>query len=418
MRDLTKKTFFKYFVLDNLSKRNRIKSSWRVNHHFQHSTPLEDEIRLYDSKNIDTLIWPDSEDGDYAKRFLIPLIKNGVHYYIDNLHTEMKVLKMNGFILPITINHAEYDNSHVCSPYSHYISYAIQSLEVIKNSIMRFITKGFLLGLAKILRWGKINRVILVNNWPFSTNLYPKLSENAILAITAYLQKQFPTHAIMFRSIDTYANKDHYYLFKKNDFMLIASRQVYFTDTTNNRAFETRPFKRDLRLLESSNYEVLDNDQLSPDDFSRILQLYQVLYIDKYSDLNPKLNSHFIKLAVENRILHFKALKKNGLIDGVVGYFHCNGIMTSPFYGYDTSKPQDLGLYRLISTILMLEARKNQMLLHQSAGASFYKKSRGAEGALEYAAVYHKHLSYLRRITWSLLKFIFNSIGISYMKKY
>lgn len=102
----------------------------------------------------------------------------------------------------------------------------------------------------------------------------------------------------------------------------------------------------------------------------------------------------------------------------MIGYLYRHGILFSPFFGYDLTKPTDTGLYRLLSTALMLEAKERKAIFHQSSGASFYKKVRRAEGYLEYTAVYHKHLSYRRRAPWLILRSITNSIGISFMQKY
>jgi hypothetical protein len=41
-------------------------------------------------------------------------------------------------------------------------------------------------------------------------------------------------------------------------------------------------------------------------------------------------------LALERQLLTLWALVREGCIDGVVGYFVRNGVMTQPFFGYDT----------------------------------------------------------------------------------
>jgi hypothetical protein len=376
------------------------------------------EIKLYDSTSIDTICWPNSEEGDFAKRILTPFIKNGLHHYIDNVHTELKLLKMGDLILPLTINQEEYDNSYVCSPYGYYISYALESIDIITNKALRKLIRGTLLNLGAILRWSKFNKVIMVNNWPFSTNLHPPLEGSKLNEITKYLIKQFPHHTIVFRSIDAYLNQNLCEYFKKIGFKLIASRQIYFTNANDPTIFETRLFKSDLKLLKKSDYEVIDIKTSSLSERERMLELYQSLYINKYSTLNPKLNTHFIQIAIDQQIMQFKALKKDGKIDGVIGYLQRHGIMFSPFFGYDAEKPPEAGLYRLLSTLLMLEAQKNKIIFHQSSGASFYKKIRKAEGHLEYTAIYNRHLPYLRRLPWVLIKSISNSIGVYFMKKY
>lgn len=376
----------------------------------------EERVQLYDVNTIDSLSWPSTEDGAYAHKVLYPLIKNGVRHYIDNIDTEMKVLRIDDLVLPITVNESQYENSYVCSPYGHYVIYTFEFLSNLKSRVLGGALKILIKSLGKVLRWGNINRVVIVNNWMFSTNLYPQITQEQIQQIKKFLENRFPSHAILFRSVHTFKDNGLYQSLKRNKFNLIASRQVYLLNTHDEAVFQTRIFKSDLKLLRECDSEVISHRQLSLDDVPKISAFYNSIYLDKHSKQNPQLNSNFIKLALENQVLHLKALRKEGSISAVVGYFCRNGTMTSPFLGYDTSLPQNNKLYRLASTLLTLEAKERKLLLHLSSGAHFYKKIRRAEGNIEYMAVYHKHLPFVRRFPWYVLQGIINSIGIPFMK--
>jgi len=102
----------------------------------------------------------------------------------------------------------------------------------------------------------------------------------------------------------------------------------------------------------------------------------------------------------------------------VVGFTCRNGIMTCSLFGYDKVIPSQVALYRLLSTLLMLEAKERDLIFHQSAGASTYKKIRKAQDCIEYIAIYDKHLSLKQRLPWLLLTKLCNTLGIYFMKKY
>ena len=376
------------------------------------------EITLYDSTNIDSLPWPNTPDGKYAKKFLYPLIKQGVKHFIDNVDTILYALVIDDLVLPVTVNDTQYENSYVCSPYGHYVGYALDSIDGMKSRFLRTPFKAAVNAMAGVFRMGKLNQVAIVNNWLFSTNLYPKISHEQVSAIRIFLKDYFPEHAIVFRSIHTYGNTDLYQLFSKNKFHMIASRQVFFMNATNDAIFQSRIFKSDLSLLKKSEYEIMRNDELSDETVPAITHLYRSVYLGRHSKLNPQLNQNFIRLTLENQILNLKVLKKNGRIDGVAGYFSRNDMMTSPFLGYDTDQPKESSLYRLTSTLLTMEARDKKMLFHLSSGASFHKKMRKAESSLEYNAVYHQHLGLSRRLPWYILKGVMNSVGKFFMKSY
>lgn len=52
-------------------------------------------IHLYDEKNIEQLNWPQNEEGKFAKNFLMPLLKDGVDHYFENVKTKMMVLEID-----------------------------------------------------------------------------------------------------------------------------------------------------------------------------------------------------------------------------------------------------------------------------------------------------------------------------------
>jgi hypothetical protein len=92
--------------------------------------------------------------------------------------------------------------------------------------------------------------------------------------------------------------------------------------------------------------------------------------------------------------------------------------MTTPLLGYDTSLPQEVGLYRMLSAQLTLEATKRGIILHQSSGAASFKRFRGFIENIEYSAVFYQHLPFWRQLVWRLLGLLVNQIAVPLMKKY
>jgi hypothetical protein len=375
-------------------------------------------IALYDAATIDTLPWPNHPDALNAKKFLIPLIKNGVKPYIHNVDTTMMALVLDDIVMPLTVNEGEYENSYVCSPYGQYFNYGLDTVDKLQRAYVKTPLKFLLKRMQKTFERGKLNKVVIVNNWLVSTNLHPELNVEQINQMIAFLSRQFPEHAIVFRSINLYQNPVKCASLKKCAFDLIASRKIYLFKTDNPAAYKQRMFQSDMKLYRSTPYQIIDSQELTNQEIPRLADLYNALYIDKHSKQNPQLSAKFIELAVRENILTLKVLKKDDRIDAVVGFFDRNGVMTSPLFGYDTSLPKEFGLYRLISTILTLEAKKKGVLLNQSSGAGSFKKLRKGEPHIEYMAVYTKHLPLKRRIPWKVLQKMVNSVGLLFMKHY
>lgn len=376
-------------------------------------------VQLYDKQNIETLSWPKTKAGEYARNFLLPLIRDGVSHYIDNAHTEMMAVTVGDSVFPITVTERVQEwNCYVCSPYNQYVSYALECIPHIKANWMKPLFKGLVHVLGKALKVGSIDRVVIVNNWLFSTNLYPKVTHEQVTVLKQYLQKRFPGHAIVFRSVHSYRGRELYRALRHNAFDLIASRQVFFLDAAKEGLFNSRIFKSDLKLLRESDYQILQHHEIPSGSAAKITELYQTIYLGKHSTLNPKWNERFMQLVLEKQLLQLTVLSKGDSIDAVAGYFSCEGVMTAPVLGYDATRSKDDKLYRLTSTLLNVEAKKHGMLFHLSSGASFFKKIRKGEGHVEYMAVCHQHLPLGRRLPWWFLRAISNSIGIPFMRYY
>lgn len=379
------------------------------------------KIRFYDAETIDELPWPETEDGRYAKAFLYPLIKQQPAHYIHNVQTTFMAMTIDHLVLPISINEAEYENSYICSPYTHYVSYAKQELVLLRNPLLEKGLAYVLSGLGGLLKASKINKTVHVNNWLVSTNLYPEIKPDQLKELFSFVKDRFPDHTIIYRSLNETNHQELMEAFRSLQFKMVASRQIYLVHPAKRHSLNAKArwlLKRDYGLLEQHGYEVLEGKQLTDEDIPRLLELYNALYLQKYSMYNPQFNERFFALALKKEILQLHAIRKNGRIDAVLGYFCRNGVMTTPIFGYDLSVPQEIGLYRMLSALLYRIALENGHFLNESSGAAQFKRNRGATSEIEYSAVYDAHLPFYRRFCWSFLEAIINRIGIPLLQKY
>ena len=160
----------------------------------------------------------------------------------------------------------------------------------------------------------------------------------------------------------------------------------------------------------------MDGKDFSDEDLARSVDLYNMLYLEKYSYYNPQFTFEFMKLARDEGILHMLALRRDGPINAVIGFFIRNGAMTLPLLGYDTSLPQTEGLYRLLTQLKIQEGLRRNLLIHSSSGVGKFKKARGGKSVIEYNAVYHNHLPAWRQRPWKLIKAI-SKYAIPYFQK-
>ncbi len=378
-------------------------------------------IQLFDASNIAQMLWPETDDGRYARQYLLPLIEQGPLSFIANAQTTCMALLIDGqLVLPVTVNQREYDNSYVCSPYSHYVSYAKEELVLLKNPVLSYVFARAFDGLGALGKLCSINRVVHVNNWLLSTNLYPHITPEQVSALIPFLSEHFPQHTIIFRSLHAHTNGALLSALQQAGCVRVASRQVYLVRPSDPTALNAKArwlLKRDHALLARQGYRVVGRDDLRAEDVPRIVELYNALYLGKYSLYNPMFTEAFIMQALQHKILELVALQKDGRIDAVLGYFWRNGVMTTPLFGYDTTLPQEIGLYRMLSVTLFQHAQERGLLLHESSGAAQFKRNRGAFAVIEYSAVYTRHLPLHRRLYWQLLALLLDKIGVPFMQK-
>lgn len=370
-------------------------------------------IELYDKDSIEDGVFPDSEDGRYAKAYLLPWLHQGTAHFVSNASTKLYILRVDQHILPVTVNEEEYENSYVVSPYGA-LAYAQEEIQRLPRKWMRWVLQPITALIGSIFRGASINRVVMVNNWLLSTNLYPSLSQEQIEKVTAFLQEQFPTHAVAWRSINTSLPKGLLEKFRKLPCRLLFSRQCYLFDSNGIDQLASKQrwnIKADRALIEKRGYEVVRAGEIEESAVDRLKELYDLLYLEKYTHCNPQFTTAFLLQALRDNTMTLVALRKNGRYDGFVGYFARNGVMTTPLLGYDTKLPQEEGLYRMLTSICIDEACKHQLQLHHSSGAAHFKRVRGMLPDSEYSALFDQHLPLYRRFIWRVLAGLFNGLA-------
>lgn len=381
---------------------------------------MDNRVTFYDRTEADRIPWPDTEDGRYARAYLEPMLREGSRHFVRNVETELLVVRIGETVLPITVNDAEYRNAYVCSPYTHYVRYAKQELALLGQPLLE---KGLALvldGLGYWMKKSRFDRVVQINNWLLSTNLLPQLSGEDIVAVLRAVKERFPGHTVMIRSLSPVLHPGLVEALQAEGCRLVPSRQIYLYRTGSEERGNAKArwlLKRDHRLLDQHGYTLVPGAEMTDADIPRILELYKLLYLEKYSYDNPQFEEAYISLALRAGTLTLYGLRKDGQLDAVMGYFCRNGVMTTPLFGYDTSLPQSVGLYRMLSACLIRHSWENGHLLHESAGAAQFKRNRGAVADFEYSAVYDRHLPLSRRWCWALLSGLLNRVGVPLMRR-
>ena len=329
------------------------------------------------------------------------------HYELTTLLTQVVtqivVYTYNGISIITTVSEPVKNNTYVVSPYALMIQYGEDELIKIESTLQRGFFSVLIKFFSVVLKYVKIDKVQILNNYLFSTNFFSKEWETIVLdrvkkdAITS-----FPDHSLVIRSVNQIQNPNLYQNLCKDGWKPIVVKQAYIYDDIQ-RWQKSRNTKNDKKLLQSKQFSFVESN-----DFERAIKLYNMLYLEKYTQHNIHYTSIFLEQLVMEGLLKLFFLQDTVSLQyvGVVGVTQENNVMTVPIIGYDRLYSQKDALYRRLVYHVTAYAFENHCLLNFSSGAPDFKTKRGAKSVLDYMFIYDKHLPLYRRMIWQSIYFV------------
>jgi hypothetical protein len=354
-----------------------------------------------------------------AKHYVDAFAERGSTAFINNLETQVSLFQWGQHAVPLTVNNGEKARTFVCSPLVGYLDYTREELQRFPNQILAPLLRAIVECVGIILKLSDLNRIVHINNWMMSTNLPVDLDTERTTPVTELLVKEFPTHILAMRSLNQRHSASLIEALVAAGWLLLPSRQVYLVDDVKAESLSRRDSKNDQKIWSNSPFAYEELTQMSSSDAERIAKLYGFLYLEKYSRLNPAFMPDFITLTHELGLVKYLVFRDpEGEIQSFGGFHRLGNYGTMPLMGYNTSLPQDLGLYRLACHAGSLHAAKHGLRLNMSSGAATYKRTRGATPEMEFTAYYLRHLPVRRRLPMQALRLVANGVGIPILRRY
>lgn len=252
-----------------------------------------------------------------------------------------------------------------------------------------------------LLRVGRADRAVYANHLLFSTSLYGDWRGEDLEPALAALRAAFPDRAIIWRSLN---EADHAALMQRMGALggrKLLSRLVWRIEDPKRDWAPRRDVRDDRALLATGDIHVGIVDTLGDDDRRRVLHLYEDLYLGKYSRTNPAYRDACLRAAIESGVLRLGLIRDaNGELEGFTAEHVYQGTLVNPMLGYDRTRPQSRGLYRMAMAVSGERAIAEGLKINYSAGAAAFKRNRGARPALEFSMIFTKHLPLWRRLVY------------------
>ncbi len=334
----------------------------------------------------------------------------------DNLNCESGLIALGDKQLPYTRNRMTKETlCYTISTRTHYYDYLREEMDIVGLRFTKLFLMPPLWFIGLLLRFAKVDKAFTINNFGLSTNLFPKDSKTSQWEeVVSKVEKSNPNHAILVRSINKGLNHSEYDALIGCGFKPMFARNVLLFPFKPIEQFpkgKRRQILRDERLVEKLDLRWESVDNLNDEQALRIANLYDQLYLGKYSQNNPRFTPLFHTECASRRILHYQMLLDGDQIIGVLGMIVVDGVSTTPILGYDHGHQHANVLYRIITARITRTCSDNNFHRHASSGANKFKKLRGGVTNEEFTMVKTSHLSFWRRLNWGLIRFMAQKIG-------
>lgn len=354
-----------------------------------------------------------------AQDYVAAFARDGARTYIANLDTAVSLQQWGSHVLPLTVNDGEAAHTFVCSPKAGYIDYPKEELSRFPDQRIVPLLRAVIGTVGGVLALSDVNRIVHVNNWMMSTNLPVDLDPALVPAQTAELTQRFPAHFLAMRSLTRRHSAPLMDALEAAGWVMLPSRQVFLVDDVARACFARRDTKRDDKIWRQAKFAYEELSTVSDADARRIVELYNLLYLDKYSQLNPHYTPAFVRLTHEIGMIRYLVLRDgDGVIQGFGGMHRAGSHATMPLIGYNTAMSREHALYRLTFHAGTLYAAREKLLFNMSSGAAAFKLTRGAAAEMEFTAFYLRHLAARRRLPFDVLTLVARRVGIPILRKY
>lgn len=354
-----------------------------------------------------------------ANDYVAAFTQRGAATFIANLDTYLDLHRWGEYDLPITVNDGAAGTTFVCSPRIGYIDYPLEELAHFPDPRLVPLLRGIIKSVGAVFSLCGAERIVHINNWMLSTNLPVPLDSSLVHKQTDELTAKYPAHLLAMRSLTRRYNSSLMAALEAAGWALLPSRQIFLIEDFAKESMPRRDFKRDEALWHCGAYRYEQLSEMGEVDAARIITLYNKLYLDKYSRLNPAYTLDFVALTHRIGLIRYLVLRdREDVIQGFGGMYRAGQHATMPLLGYNTDYPQEHGLYRLSFHAGTRYALEHRLLFNLSSGATGFKRNRGATAEMEFTAFYLGHLPWSRRKSFALLQTIANRIGIPLLRAY
>jgi len=327
--------------------------------------------------------------------------REGGRHWVANADVRVDAITIGSTRVPLTVlDGPPAQSTYVASLHAAWISYVVAEVQTRATRWRRTQVATATIAaapVAALVRASRLHRAALISNHLLSTNLHGAWDATDIRQATSDLVARFPDRPLAMRNVCPAVDNRLCEALVAVGWHLVPARRIYLVDPREPAVWRHNHLKRDRKLLHGDDLTLAGPQDIPAQELPTLRALFRELFLGKHCVLNPDFTPAFFEFCHQQRFLDLYVLRLNGRAVGVLGIYERDGWVTTPLIGYDTTLPQQLGIYRRLMALLFTEAQRRGCRLHLSSGAGGFKAGRGGEPHLEYTAVHTRHLGVVQR---------------------
>ena len=340
-----------------------------------------------------------------------PLVNHGASWCAPNISADAHWIESGEVPWRVAVTRPVRRNCYVVSATGQYLDYAHDEIRRLPAILHRTLSRVSLHAVAPILR--RLDPIVILDVLPVSTVLHPHRSAAQWSSAVQATRRVYPSLPIVVRSLDDVVSGSSLVALRLTGLEIVPSRLVFHQDPRHAEFWRIRNVRNDMALADEVP---LESRPLCISDVPRVAELYWQLYGQKHSQLNPQFSGEWLAHGITKGVLSGEAIVHDGRLAAAYLSYSVGDVMTNPVFGYDTTLPQQLGLYRRLSLLTMRAARVRELRIHASSGAPGFKASRGGVACMEYHAVDLRGVRGAQRAAWALLIRASNALAPSLLR--
>ncbi|NOK12696.1 GNAT family N-acetyltransferase [Corallococcus exercitus] len=351
-----------------------------------------------------------SESAQLASKLVGHYVERGTTPFIGNTRHRVLLADVDGEVTPLIVNDGADSDCYLTSPFINYITYAEEFVNSVKEPGTRRALLAFIRAVRTVIRPRHLDRVVYVNHWMVATGPALCFTPEQLERLTQALRERFPKHAFVFKRATAETAAAVARERPGAALHAIFNRQMYVWRHEEGKK-PPREFRQDRNLLNQHRANLRRLTAADPGVIDRLRELYRALYIDKYSDHNAFFTEAWFEEVFRQGLLEVYGIEVEGRLAYFVTCFVAGGELIGSVVGHDPVLSRKHGLYRAGMSHLMQLAEQRDLPLNLSSGSGQFKQKRGATPLTEYELLCFSHLPWRARLSWSLLRRIYNAVG-------